>query len=92
LLRSIETNTIFGLCDRALIGVMVFTFARVSAACGMNVSYVRCGWCVASHYTPRSVQNPILRETTGIYWVFSGKVETLFVRGVRRGSNGIWFL
>ena len=26
-----------GLRDRALIGVMVFTFARVSAACGMNV-------------------------------------------------------
>ena len=26
-----------GLRDRALIGMMVFTFARVSAACGMNV-------------------------------------------------------
>jgi integrase len=38
LLRSIETATIVGLRDRALIGVMVFTFARVSAACGINVA------------------------------------------------------
>jgi site-specific recombinase XerD len=38
LLRSIETETIVGLRDRALIGVMVFTFARVSAACGLNVA------------------------------------------------------
>src|SRR5262245_1286822 len=29
---------IVGLPDRALIGVMMFTFARVSAACGMNVA------------------------------------------------------
>ena len=38
LLRSIESDTVLGLRDRALIGVMVFTFARVSAACGMNVA------------------------------------------------------
>jgi site-specific recombinase XerD len=38
LLRSIESSTVTGLRDRALIGVMVFTFARVSAACGMNVA------------------------------------------------------
>jgi site-specific recombinase XerD len=36
LLRSIETDNVVGLRDRALIGVMVFTFARVSAACGLN--------------------------------------------------------
>src|SRR5262245_53983071 len=36
LLRSIDTGTVVGLRDRALIGVMVFTFARISAACGMN--------------------------------------------------------
>src|SRR5262249_60844717 len=29
---------VVGLRDRALIGVMVFTFARISAACGMNVA------------------------------------------------------
>jgi site-specific recombinase XerD len=38
LLRSIETDNVVGLRDRALIGVMVFTFARVSAACGINVT------------------------------------------------------
>jgi len=37
LLRSIETDSVAGLRGRALIGLMVFTFARVSAACGMNV-------------------------------------------------------
>jgi site-specific recombinase XerD len=40
LLRSIETDSVVGLRDRALIGVMVFTFSRVSAACGMNVGDV----------------------------------------------------
>ena len=34
MLRSIESDTVTGLRDRALIGVMVFTFARISAACG----------------------------------------------------------
>jgi site-specific recombinase XerD len=38
LLRSIDTQSVVGLRDRALIGVMVFTFARISAACGLNVA------------------------------------------------------
>lgn len=37
LLDSIETDTLIGLRDRALIGVMVYSFARVSAIVGMNV-------------------------------------------------------
>jgi site-specific recombinase XerD len=37
LLDAIDTSSIAGLRDRALIGVMVFTFARVSAAVGMDV-------------------------------------------------------
>ncbi len=37
LLDSIETDTIAGLRDRALIGVMVYSFARVSAVVGMQV-------------------------------------------------------
>ena len=32
LLRSIESDNLVGLRDRALIGVMIFTFARASAA------------------------------------------------------------
>lgn len=37
LLDSIETDTIGGLRDRALIGAMVFSFARVGAVVAMNV-------------------------------------------------------
>jgi integrase len=36
LLDSIESNTLIGLRDRALIGVMVYSFARVGAAVAMN--------------------------------------------------------
>jgi site-specific recombinase XerD len=37
LLDSIEVTTLIGLRDRALIGVMVYTFARVNAVIGMKV-------------------------------------------------------
>ncbi len=37
LLDSIDTSEVVGLRDRALIGLMVFSFARVSAAVGMNI-------------------------------------------------------
>jgi integrase/recombinase XerD len=37
LLEAIDTDTIVGLRDRALIGVMVYSFARVSAVIGMRV-------------------------------------------------------
>lgn len=37
LLDSIDTSTIAGLRDRALIGLLVYSFARVSAATNMNV-------------------------------------------------------
>jgi site-specific recombinase XerD len=37
LLDSIDTSTLKGLRDRALIGVMVYTFARVNAVIGMKV-------------------------------------------------------
>ena len=36
LLDSIETDTIIGLRDRALIGVMVYSFSRVTAAVSMR--------------------------------------------------------
>jgi integrase/recombinase XerD len=48
LLDSIDTTSLPGLRDRALIGLMVYTFARVGAAIGMRVEdfYVqgRRGW------------------------------------------------
>src|SRR5262249_13714330 len=37
LLDSIDTSTAVGLRDRAFIALLVYTFARVSAAVGMNV-------------------------------------------------------
>jgi site-specific recombinase XerD len=40
LIRAIPTETPVGLRDRALIGLMAYTFARVSAAVGMNVKDV----------------------------------------------------
>lgn len=40
LLDSIDTNTVTGLRDRALIGLMVYTFARVGAAIQMKVEDV----------------------------------------------------
>lgn len=40
LLRSIPTDTVVGLRDRALIGMMIYTFARISAALNMNVKDV----------------------------------------------------
>ena len=44
LLDSIETDTIIGLRDRALIGVMVFSFARISAVVSMRLEdYVQAG-------------------------------------------------
>lgn len=40
LIESIDTRTVIGLRDRALIGLMVFTFARVGAAIQMRVEDV----------------------------------------------------
>ena len=37
LLDSIDTSSVVGLRDRALIGIMVYSFGRVSAVVGMNV-------------------------------------------------------
>jgi integrase len=37
LLDAIDTGTLTGLRDRALIGVMVYSFARVNAVLGMKV-------------------------------------------------------
>ena len=44
LLNSIDSSTLIGLRDRALIALMIFSFARVSAAISMNVEdYCRVG-------------------------------------------------
>ena len=44
LIQAIDTSTVIGLRDRALIGVMVYSFARISATLGMNIGdYVQRG-------------------------------------------------
>lgn len=48
LIRSIPTDTLTGLRDRALIGLMIYTFARVSAAVNMNVKDSPSCWTGAS--------------------------------------------
>jgi integrase len=40
LLDSIDTSTVVGLRDRALMGLMVYSFARIGAALGMTVEDV----------------------------------------------------
>jgi integrase/recombinase XerD len=42
LLASIETDTLHGLRDRALIALMGYTFARVGAAVGMTIKDYTC--------------------------------------------------
>lgn len=51
LLDSIDTSFVVGLRDRALLGLMCYTFARVSAVIGMHVedyyqSGKRCRLCL----------------------------------------------
>ncbi len=38
LLASIPTDNLIGLRDRAIIATMLYSFARVSAVCGMKVA------------------------------------------------------
>ena len=38
LIKAIETDTLIGLRDRAIIGLMIYSFARVGAVVGMKVS------------------------------------------------------
>jgi integrase/recombinase XerD len=56
LLDSIDTTTIIGLRDRALIGVMAFSFARVGAALGMVVK---------DYYTEARQRRFLLHEKGG---------------------------
>ncbi len=77
LLDAIATDTLTGLRDRALIGVMVYTFARVNAVIGMKVkdyfTQGRRGWVrlhekggkeheVPCHHTPGEAARRIHRR------------------------------
>jgi site-specific recombinase XerD len=55
LLDSIDISTLTGLRDRALIGVMVYTFARVNAVISMKVKDY---WCACMRRAARSTRFP----------------------------------
>jgi integrase len=40
LIDAINTSTVIGLCDRAFVGLMVYSFARIDAAIGLRVEDV----------------------------------------------------
>ena len=73
LLDSIDTSTVVGLRDRALIALMTFSFARVGAAVGMRVEdYFADGkrWRLRLneeggkvHVMPATIWNPISTPT-----------------------------
>ena len=62
LLDSIDTSHVVGLRDRALIGLMVYTFARVGAVVGMRVEdyYLqgRAGGCGCTKKAASSIRMP----------------------------------
>jgi len=47
--NSIDTSTVVGLCDRALINIMVFTFARVGAVVDMRAEDFPYGQEIWTH-------------------------------------------
>jgi site-specific recombinase XerD len=64
LLDSIDVSTIVGLRDRALIALLVYTFARVSAALHMNIEdYYPQGkrWWVQRRQAARNARAPFAR-------------------------------
>jgi integrase len=55
LLDSMDVTTLVGLCDRALIGVMIYSFARIGAVVAMRVEdYYASGkrWWLRRHEMP----------------------------------------
>ena len=75
LIDSIDTTTLIGLRDRALISLMVYSFARIGAAIGMRVEdvytqnrrlWVRCTRRAASSTPCRAstISNPICTRTS----------------------------
>jgi integrase len=57
LLAAIDTGSLAGLRDRALIGTMIYTFARIGAVLPMNVGDYfiqgRRGWVLKSTSLPK---------------------------------------
>ena len=62
LIAVIDASTLVGLRDRALIGIMIYTFARLGAVLQMNVgdyfSQGRRGWSASTKKAARSMKCP----------------------------------
>jgi integrase/recombinase XerD len=97
LIDSIDCSTISGLRDRALIGVMVYSFSRVSAAIGMNVEHYysegRRTWfrlhekggkehCVPAHHKAEEYLDAYLQAMPAV----AAKDEPLFRTVGRNGE------
>lgn len=66
LLAAIDSGSLTGLRDRALIGTMIYTFARVGAVLQMNVgdyfSQGRRGWVRCTRRAARNMKRPACRS------------------------------
>jgi site-specific recombinase XerD len=100
LLDSIDTSTLVGMRDRAIIGVMVYTFARVNAVIAMKVkdyfAQGRRGWVrlhekggkeheVPCHHTLEK----FLDEYLAVAGIAEDSAGSLF-RSVGRGGAALW--
>lgn len=86
LLDAIETDTIGGLRDRALIGVMVYSFARIGAATGLKVEdYYPQGkrWWLRLHEKGGKRHEVPVHHTLEIY--LDAYIDTAGIREEKRG-------
>jgi site-specific recombinase XerD len=88
LLDSIDTSTVVGLRDRALVAVMVYSFARISAVVGMNVedfypSGKRC-WIRLHEKGGKFHEVPVHQKKTPLFRTAPGKSGRLSERRMNR--------
>ncbi|MGE3563035.1 MAG: tyrosine-type recombinase/integrase [Phycisphaerales bacterium] len=95
LFDSIETDTVAGLRDRALLGVMVYTFARVSAVTGLDVSdYYQVGRRMMIRLTEKGGRHHEMPahhtaiEYLDAYLSRLGSDDGPLFRTITRGRNG----
>jgi integrase/recombinase XerD len=89
LLDSIDTTTLVGLCDRALISVMTFAFARIGAVVAMRVeAYYPQGkrWWVRLH------EKGGKRHEMPAHHNFEAYIDAyLDAAGIRDDGKGPWY-
>lgn len=87
LIDAIETDTLIGLRDRALIGTLLYTFARIEAALGMDVEdYFSAGrkrWRVRLHEKGGKVHEMPVHHTLEEY--LDAYIEAAGIEGDKKG-------